>query len=174
MPVLYIALGRRLGYPLKLVTTKEHLFMRWDSATERFDMDATAKGLNKYDDEFYETFPFSITEQEIKENGYLKSLSPQEELSVFLSIRGACLTEAGRSAEATASFNAAYRLAPNWKGNQSMLADAQRHSAANYIPATQRQAANANAEPQEISLGAPNMPADLNPLKQVQNPMPTP
>ena len=51
MPVLYIALGRRLGYPLKLVTTKQHLFMRWDSPTEQFDMDATAKGLNKYDDE---------------------------------------------------------------------------------------------------------------------------
>ena len=35
MPVLYAALGRRLGYPLKLVTTKGHLFVRWDSATER-------------------------------------------------------------------------------------------------------------------------------------------
>jgi hypothetical protein len=28
MPVLYVALGRRLGYPLKLVTTKSHLFLR--------------------------------------------------------------------------------------------------------------------------------------------------
>ena len=78
MPVLYIALARRLGYPVKLVTAKEHLFMRWDSPTERFDMDATGKGLEKYDDEFYRKFPFPVTEQEIKEEGYFKSLSPQK------------------------------------------------------------------------------------------------
>jgi len=174
MPVLYIALGRRLGYPLKLVTTKEHLFMRWDSPTEQFDMDATAKGLNKYEDEFYKTFPFPITGQEIKENGYLKSLSPREELSVFLSIRGACLTEACRPLEATASFNAAYRLAPDWKGNRAMLADAQRKSSANYIPGSQQPTAYAMAHPAGISAGVPNMPADPNPLKQMQNPIPTP
>jgi hypothetical protein len=29
MPVLYIALARRLGYPVRLVATKGHLFMRW-------------------------------------------------------------------------------------------------------------------------------------------------
>ena len=30
MPVMYVAVGRRLGYPLKLVTTKAHIFVRWD------------------------------------------------------------------------------------------------------------------------------------------------
>lgn len=87
MPVLYIALARRLGYPLKLVTTRQHLFMRWDSPAERFNMDATGKGLEKYGDEHYKQWPFPITEQEIREQDYLKSLSAQEELSVFLSIR---------------------------------------------------------------------------------------
>src|SRR5262245_61608540 len=29
MPVLYVAVGRRLGYPLKLVQTRGHLFFRW-------------------------------------------------------------------------------------------------------------------------------------------------
>jgi len=128
LPALYIALGRRLGYPLKMVTTKNHLFMRWESPTEKFNMDATAKGLNKYDDEHYKNFPYPITEQEIKEEGYLKSLTPPEELSVFLSIRGMCLTEAGCSVAANASFSAAYKLAPDWKGNQIMLADAQRRT----------------------------------------------
>jgi len=42
MPILYVALGRRLGYPLKLVSTKEHLFMRWDSPTERPARDWTS------------------------------------------------------------------------------------------------------------------------------------
>jgi hypothetical protein len=31
MPVAYVAVGRRLGYPLKLVTAKGHLFARWES-----------------------------------------------------------------------------------------------------------------------------------------------
>jgi regulator of sirC expression with transglutaminase-like and TPR domain len=30
MSVLYAAIGRRLGYPLKLATTKAHLFLRWE------------------------------------------------------------------------------------------------------------------------------------------------
>ncbi len=30
MPVVYVAIGRRLGYPLKLVEGREHLFFRWD------------------------------------------------------------------------------------------------------------------------------------------------
>lgn len=51
MPVLYIAIGRRLGYPLKLVTTKAHLFVRWKGNGERFSVEATGKGMNRYDDE---------------------------------------------------------------------------------------------------------------------------
>src|SRR5208337_1682697 len=30
LPILYVAVGRRLGYPLKLVRTAHHLFARWD------------------------------------------------------------------------------------------------------------------------------------------------
>ncbi len=177
MPILYIALARRLGYPVKLVTTKEHLFMRWDSPTEKFDMDATGKGLDKYNDDFYKKFPFPITEQEIQDEGYLQSLSPKQELSVFLSIRSACLTEAGRLAEATESLKAACQLEPNWKGNQIMFADAQRKSSPNYFPVPQ-QTAYVVSQPQGINAGVPNMPTDPNPLKQMQNqtlnPIPNP
>jgi hypothetical protein len=163
MPVFYIALGRRLGYPLKLVTTRQHLFMRWDSATERFNMDATGKGLDKYDDAYYKRWPFPITEQEIKEQDYLKSLSSREELSVFLAIRGACLTEAGRLAEATASFDAAYRRAPNWIGNQVMLAEAQRRQQG--LPSAQVALLR-----QEINRARPVNPLEPDPMRQMQNP----
>jgi hypothetical protein len=192
MPVLYIALGRRLGYPLKLVTTKQHLFMRWDSRTERFNMDATGKGLDKYDDEYYKKWPFPITEQEIKEQDYLKALSSREELSVFLGIRGACLTEAGRLAEATASFEAAYRRAPNWVGNQVILADAQRRQRG--LPTAQlvllRQEMNRMKPPinplepdpmrqirnplSPTQIPNPNPAPNPNPLSQIQNPTKTP
>jgi hypothetical protein len=172
MPVLYVALARRLGYPVKLVTTKEHLFMRWESLTERFDMDATGKGLDKYNDDFYKAFPFPITDQEIREQGYLKSLSPAEELSIFLSTRGSCLAEAGRLAEATESFKAAYRLEPNWKSSQMLLADAQQRSSPRYVPiysrvSREQQALDAIPDPPGVDTGTPKIP-DPDPFKQLQ------
>ena len=51
LPVLYVAVGRQFGYPLKLVTTKGHLFVRWDGAGERFNVEVTGHGLNRFDDE---------------------------------------------------------------------------------------------------------------------------
>ncbi|HEV2248644.1 MAG TPA: hypothetical protein VGW37_18515 [Terriglobia bacterium] len=161
MPVFYIALGRRLGYPLKLVATKQHLFMRWDTPAERFDMDATGKGLDRYDDDYYKKWPFPITEQEIQEEGYLKSLSPSEELSVFFAIRAACLKENGFYADAGVAFQAAYFYAPNWKGNQVMLAYAQRKQRSIGMPGPpqavvfQQQGVN------------PSIPADPSPFQQM-------
>jgi len=130
MPVLYIALARRLGYPVKLVTTKAHLFMRWDGSTERFDMDATGKGLNEYNDDHFKQWPFPVTEQDIKDDGYLQSLTAAQELSVFLRIRAFCLREAGRLNEARAAHVAALKLEPNWRGNQVLLAQADQEMAA--------------------------------------------
>lgn len=184
MPILYIALGRRLGYPLKLVKSKEHLFMRWDSPTEQFDMDATGKGLDKRDDEFYKKWPFPLTAQAIHDEDYLKSLSTCEELSVFLTIRGACFTEAGRLAEATTSFKDAYLRAPNWKGNQIMLVAAEQRSMPHYLPldshvSREQQALDAVPQPQGMDTGTPKIP-DPDPLKQLQiqnptmNPIPNP
>ena len=123
MPVLYIALGRRLGYPLKLVTTKAHLFLRWDSPTERFDMEATGKGMNRYDHEHFKHWPYPVTEDEIKRDGYLKSLTPAEELAVFLSLRGHCLREAGQAQEAACAYREAVRLVPAARAYRLLLAE---------------------------------------------------
>ena len=113
MPVLYVAVGRRLGYPLKLVTTKGHLFVRWEDERERFNVEATAHGLSRFDDDYYRHWPFEVTEQEVRAEGSLKSLTPAEELAVFLSIRGMCLREAGRKSDSAHAFAAAARLAPH-------------------------------------------------------------
>jgi tetratricopeptide (TPR) repeat protein len=124
MPVLYVALGRRLGYPLKLVTTKVHLFIRWEDAGERFNLECTGRGMNRYDDEHYKHWPFEVTEEEIREDGYLKSLTPPEELALFLSLRGNCLKEAGRIAEAIASYEQAVRFAPHARPYRFLLSAA--------------------------------------------------
>jgi hypothetical protein len=130
LPVLQVAVGRRLGYPLKLVTTKGHLFVRWEGAGERFNIEAAGKGVNRFTDDYYRHWPLEITPAEEAAEGYLKSLTPSEELAVFLSIRGMCLREAGRLSEAADAFAAAARLAPACRSYQVMLASLQASGAA--------------------------------------------
>ncbi len=122
MPVLYVAVGRQLGYPLKLATTKGHLFVRWEGAGERFNVEATSHGLTRLDDDYYRHWPFEVTPAEEAAEGYLRSLTPSEELAVFLSVRGMCLREAGRLQEAAQAFAAAARLAPGCQSYRKMLA----------------------------------------------------
>lgn len=129
LPVLYAAVGRRLGYPLKLVTTKAHLFLRWEDDKERFNMEATGKGMNRYDDAHFKQWPFPVTEAEIVREHYLKSLSPAEELAVFLSLRGNCLREAGKQGEAAHCYEAASRLAPDWPAYSALLASVKNRNA---------------------------------------------
>ena len=120
LPVLYVAIGRKLGYPLKLVTTKGHLFVRWEGQGERFNIEVSGQGLNRFDDNYYRKWPFPVTDEEVAAEGYLKSLTAPEELAVFLSIRGMCLREAGRRQEAADSFASAARFAPNCRSYKRM------------------------------------------------------
>lgn len=113
MPVLYVAVGRRLGYPLKLVLTKGHVFARWDGADGTFNIETTGDGgTDSYPDEYYGTWPLKWTPQEKKASRYLISLSPAEELASFLASRAHCLLDNGRTREALDAYSAARRLAP--------------------------------------------------------------
>lgn len=118
MPVLYTAIGRRLGYPLYLASAKEHLFFRWEDGGTRLNGEGTAHGFTVHDDDYYKTWPFPITDEEIMTQGYLKSMTPSEELAAFLSARGGCLEKAHRVFEAGPACAAAARLAPNVRAYQ--------------------------------------------------------
>ena len=126
MPVLYVAIGRRLGYPLKLATTKAHLFIRWEGDGERFNLEATGKGMNRYDDEHYKRWPFPVSEEEIQADGFLKSLTPDEEMALFLSTRGHCFMATHRYSEAAESYAKAAELAPASRGYRLLYTNAVR------------------------------------------------
>ena len=107
LPVFYVAIGRRLGYPLKLATCKGHLFARWEDETERFNMEATNRGLNCYPDDEYREWPWPISEEELKTGMYLQSLSPKRELAEFLELRSLCLKHHGlEQRHATVKYHA--------------------------------------------------------------------
>ena len=90
--------------------------------------------MNRYDDEHFKQWPFPVTEEEIQADGYLKSLTPVEELALFLSLRGHCLKEAGRMSEAAASYAEAVRLAPGSRPYRLLLAAAQQGSGQSGAP----------------------------------------
>ncbi len=122
LPVLYVAVGRRLGYPLKLVATKNHLFVRWEDSRERLNIEATSQGFTTYDDDYYRRWPFPMSPEEERAERYLVSLTAAEELAVFLSLRTQCLLAAGRLREARECQEHACRFAPN-SSNQRRLLD---------------------------------------------------
>ncbi len=128
MPVLYVAVGRRLGYPLKLVETRGHLFIRWDDPSgcvfglpEVFNIDGAGYGMASHPDDFYRTWPDPWTKADIEGGWYLKSLSREEELAAFLVTRGECLFDNGRLDEAIQAWTWASGLVPHDRRYRSRL-----------------------------------------------------
>ncbi len=125
MPVFFVAVGRRLGYPLKLVRAKSHLFARWDEAGRSFNIEGTSIGLVSYPDNHYRNWPMSFTPEEEEAESYLKSLTPVQELTVFLSIRGACLRAHTNYLHALGAFAQAFYKEPQSVGYQKLFANAE-------------------------------------------------
>jgi hypothetical protein len=136
--------GRRLGYPLKLVPTKNHLFIRWEDSRERMNIDGTGRGMSVFDDNHYRQWPYPVTREEEEGFGYLKSMTATEELTAFLSLRGHCLMAMGKPQEAVATHEAALRLSPHNR-LQKLIAThvrdeaAYRGAQADFIPPEQLQ-----------------------------------
>lgn len=123
LPVLYVALGRRMGYPMHLVAAKGHLFARWDDGKgTRVNLEASnAGGYSSYPDSHYRTWPHPLSRLEEERGGYLINLTAQQCLAIFLTSRTACLESKGQRADAIATASAAFRLAPNLGGVVEML-----------------------------------------------------
>lgn len=133
MPVIYTAVGRRLGYPIKLVTTKAHVFARWDDPDHskpnfrgRFNIEATGRGLTKENDDYYRAWPKPVSDEEVRANQHLISMTPRRELALFLATRGHNLLDRGQVVEAYHTYAAARRNAPVVGLYGHFLADASR------------------------------------------------
>jgi hypothetical protein len=122
MPVLYAAVGRRLGYPIKLVLAKQHIFCRWENGKDRLNFDGATNGGVNYDpDEHYRDWPHKITDAEMASGEFLKSLTPKEELATFLLQRACCLQAHHRIDEERACLAEALQLMPKSPTLQTAL-----------------------------------------------------
>jgi hypothetical protein len=122
MPALYVAVGRRLGYPLRLAEAKGHVFLRWDDAEgasgfppARVNIEGATRGMNAYSDEYYLSWPMPIDRNELESGQYLHSLTPHEASALFLALRGNCLQDNGRFEEATYAYKYACLFASHIK-----------------------------------------------------------
>ena len=117
MPVLYIAVGRRLGYPLHLVHASEHFFVRWEGpGGERFNIEATTLGFTPRDDEHYRHWPKPIRDEDVRQGLFLRNLTPEEESAAFLRQRGQCWLDHLRTSAALEAFARALALRPRLPG----------------------------------------------------------
>jgi hypothetical protein len=99
MPLLYVAVGRRLGYPVSLAASSEHLYVRCeDSDGGHLNIEATAVTHFKTPpDEYYRAMVTSPNaDAEIAQAGWLRPLSNAEILGYSLLSRVACLKSLGR------------------------------------------------------------------------------
>jgi len=147
MPVLYVAVGRRLGYPLKLATTDSHIFARWDGEgnavpawRETFNCEAT-NGFHRFDDAYYRTWPNPVSDRQVAINGFLESLTPAEEMAQFMAARGHHGLDVGEVSFAARCYENAFRYDPWRPCYQSWFMDAANRSGYQAsTPALQRMA----------------------------------
>ena len=111
MPVLLAAVGRQLGYPLKLVPAKAHLFLRWEDSKERRNFECT-NGITCPTDEHFKNWPFPISDEDIKAGIYLSPMNRRQELAAFLALRASVLAVNGHDTESLLAITQASLLYP--------------------------------------------------------------
>ena len=84
-PLLYVALGQKLGYPIYPVLAPEHFFVRYsDPSLTQQNIEATS-GASEIPDSLYKK-DFNISEVGIASGAYLRTLTYKEYVSELLAI----------------------------------------------------------------------------------------
>ncbi len=116
LPTVAIAVGRRLGYPLKLVLVPNHTLYRWDDGDDRHNYQHTESGGDIRSDDYFFSWPRSWTEYDYtinrQTNVWLHSMNATQEVSKFLCNRAIMLCDAERFDEAMQSIEASQRFDP--------------------------------------------------------------
>jgi len=113
MPMLYVALGWRLGYPIRLVSVPIHLFARWDDGETRINIEATGYG-GEMADEFYER-EYLVSPRCKARGAEMASLTAREMLAMLLLSRAGYWARHGdhdRAVQDSLRANLLFPMAP--------------------------------------------------------------
>jgi regulator of sirC expression with transglutaminase-like and TPR domain len=84
MPVLYLSVAQRLGYPVYMATAPDHYFLRYvDPRLKEQNIEATGGGGYSSDSQYIKDF--QIPEKAIKNGEYLRTLTHRELLADLIS-----------------------------------------------------------------------------------------
>jgi hypothetical protein len=124
LPVVYIAAGWRLGYPMTIATAYQHMYTRWDGGGDCFNIECTSNGFVSHPDDYYRNWPKSLTDEQVKNYEALVSLSPRQTMAHSMAHRGLCWRAHGCYREAVGAFAAACELAPDAWNHSALLVEA--------------------------------------------------
>ena len=122
MPFLYVAIARRLGYPVMLSTTATPFYVRYEEGDgKHLNVEATEHRafLTPSDDEYKNPWELHASEDEVNGMRYLRPLSNQEILGHSLLTRAAVLRGMKQYDKQTEAWATAARYLPDtpmWKG----------------------------------------------------------
>lgn len=121
MPVLYLGIAHRLGWPLKAVVSGDHMWTRWDDGRpggKRFNIEATSAKTDGSQGSFN-----SLTDEQIAEwletprdriasGSDFTTLTPRQTLAVYLQARAAYWWKSGQDQKAASDIALGNQLFP--------------------------------------------------------------
>jgi hypothetical protein len=131
LPVLFVAMGRRLGWPMHLAIAKQHVFCQWvNEDGSHVNLEGSCPGGGTmFPDDHYHAWPAVLTRDDLASGRYLRRLTAAESLALFLETRGHCLVDNKRFAEARDAYRQAHRFAPQWSDYDNHTYSCELHEA---------------------------------------------
>ncbi|MCG3204842.1 MAG: hypothetical protein KCHDKBKB_01559 [Elusimicrobia bacterium] len=125
MPVLYIAVAQRLGWPVYPVSVPDHSFVRYvDPNLKEQNIETTSNG-GYVPDEGYAK-DFMVSERGRKSGAYLQTLSYRKSLGDLVAVNGIWFGQRGQLSKAITYLEIATKLNPKLAGAWMNLANANR------------------------------------------------
>ncbi len=121
MPLLYIAVAQRLGYPIYPVAAPDHLFVRYADPSFKEQNIETTSGGKYFPDEVY-VQDFAVGPKGRKSGSYLRTLTYREFLGHIIAANAFVHARRGNGAKALAYLERAARLNPRFADNYVNLA----------------------------------------------------
>ena len=180
MPVLHVAIARRLGWPVALACVHSHFVSRYDDGEVVYNIEATDVDRGVFaegPDDFY-LQKYKLPRKAITSGSDLRSLTARETLGVFVALRGRHYSDTNPAAKADSEFALARHLFPQyrwaykramvhtvWRGGKLFEDSEVGHPVSlvrDLIPAFAPSIANVTGIGPELGLpGSPKLPAQV-------------